>query len=65
MMANRGLDGRMAGFPSHRACPDQAVAAPGRPALGFLGAQTFKVVWTLRISYLPFGGVLLPPLEMD
>ena len=32
----------------------------GRPALTFLGAQAFNVVFTLLIAYLLFGGVLLP-----
>lgn len=32
----------------------------GRPALAFIGAQLFNVVWTLLIAYLLFGGVLLP-----
>jgi len=30
----------------------------GRPALAFLGAQAFNVIWTLLIAYLLFGGVL-------
>ena len=30
----------------------------GRPALAFLGAQAFNVVWTLLIAYLLFGGIL-------
>jgi uncharacterized membrane protein YadS len=32
----------------------------GRPAVAFLGAQTFNVVWTLILAYLLFGGVLFP-----
>lgn len=32
----------------------------GRPALAFVGAQLFNVIWTLLIAYLLFGGVLLP-----
>ena len=32
----------------------------GRPALAFLGAQAFNVIWTLLLAYLIFGGVLLP-----
>ena len=30
----------------------------GRPALAFLGAQAFNVIWTLLIAYLLFGGIL-------
>ena len=30
----------------------------GRPALAFLGAQAFNVIWTLLIAFLLFGGVL-------
>ena len=30
----------------------------GRPALAFLGAQAFNVVWTLILAYLLFGGIL-------
>lgn len=32
----------------------------GRPAIAFIGAQTFNVVFTLIIAYLLFGGILLP-----
>ena len=32
----------------------------GRPALAFVGAQVFNIIWTLLIAYLLFGGVLLP-----
>ncbi len=32
----------------------------GRPALAFLGAQAFNVLWTLALAYLLFGGVLFP-----
>ncbi len=31
----------------------------GRPALTFVGAQAFNVVWTLLIAYLIFGGMLV------
>jgi uncharacterized membrane protein YadS len=31
----------------------------GRPALAFLGAQTFNVFWTLLLAWLLFGGVLV------
>ena len=30
----------------------------GRPALAFLGAQAFNVIWTLLIAFLLFGGIL-------
>jgi uncharacterized membrane protein YadS len=30
----------------------------GRPALAFVGAQAFNVVWTLLLAFLLFGGVL-------
>jgi len=30
----------------------------GRPALAFIGAQAFNVVWTLILAYLLFGGWL-------
>jgi hypothetical protein len=32
----------------------------GRPALAFIGAQLFNILWTLLWAYLLFGGVLLP-----
>jgi uncharacterized integral membrane protein (TIGR00698 family) len=32
----------------------------GRPALAFIGAQIFNIVWTLLWAYLLFGGWLLP-----
>ncbi len=32
----------------------------GRPAVAFLGAQVFNVIWTLILAYLLFGGVLFP-----
>ncbi len=32
----------------------------GRPALAFIGAQAFNILWTLFWSYLLFGGVLFP-----
>ncbi|HET6723704.1 MAG TPA: putative sulfate exporter family transporter [Chitinophagaceae bacterium] len=31
----------------------------GRPALAFIGAQLFNIIWTLLWAYLLFGGVLL------
>jgi uncharacterized membrane protein YadS len=30
----------------------------GRPAVAFLGAQVFNIVWTLILAYVLFGGVL-------
>lgn len=36
----------------------------GRPALAFVGAQAFNVVFTLIIAYLMFGGLLLPVPEL-
>src|SRR5262245_10396806 len=32
----------------------------GRPALAFIGAQAFNVVWTLLLAWLLFSGVILP-----
>jgi uncharacterized integral membrane protein (TIGR00698 family) len=32
----------------------------GRPALAFIGAQFFNILWTLLWAYLLFGGVLFP-----
>ena len=32
----------------------------GRPALAFIGAQLFNILWTLLWAWLLFGGVLLP-----
>lgn len=32
----------------------------GRPALAFIGAQIFNILWTLLWAYLLFGGYLLP-----
>jgi uncharacterized integral membrane protein (TIGR00698 family) len=31
----------------------------GRPALAFIGAQVFNILWTLLWAYLLFGGILL------
>ena len=33
----------------------------GRPAVAFLTAQAFNVVWTLALAYLVFGGLLFAP----
>lgn len=37
----------------------------GRPAIAFIGAQAFNVIWTLLLAYLLFGGVLfdLPNIQ--
>ena len=32
----------------------------GRPALAFIGAQLFNIIWTLLWAYLLFGGILIP-----
>ena len=32
----------------------------GRPAIAFIGAQLFNIVWTLLLAYLLFGGYLFP-----
>lgn len=32
----------------------------GRPALAFIGAQLFNILWTLLLAYLLFGGILFP-----
>jgi uncharacterized integral membrane protein (TIGR00698 family) len=32
----------------------------GRPAVAFLGAQVFNILWTLLLAYLIFGGILFP-----
>jgi uncharacterized integral membrane protein (TIGR00698 family) len=32
----------------------------GRPALVFIGAQLFNIIWTLLWAYLLFGGILFP-----
>jgi uncharacterized integral membrane protein (TIGR00698 family) len=37
---------------------DLATTDQGRPALAFIGAQAFNVVWTLLLAWLLFGGVL-------
>jgi uncharacterized membrane protein YadS len=38
---------------------DLAKTDQGRPAMAFIGAQTFNVFWTLLIAWLLFGGVLV------
>jgi uncharacterized integral membrane protein (TIGR00698 family) len=32
----------------------------GRPALAFVAAQLFNIIWTLLLAYLLFGGILFP-----
>ncbi|MEO6316526.1 MAG: putative sulfate exporter family transporter [Chitinophagaceae bacterium] len=32
----------------------------GRPAIAFIGAQLFNIIWTLLLAYLLFGGYLFP-----
>jgi len=32
----------------------------GRPAIAFIGAQLFNIIWTLIWAYLLFGGILFP-----
>jgi uncharacterized membrane protein YadS len=36
-----------------------ATTEQGRPALAFIGAQTFNVFWTLLLAWLLFGGVIV------
>jgi uncharacterized integral membrane protein (TIGR00698 family) len=37
-----------------------ATTEQGRPALAFIGAQAFNVIWTLLLAWLLFSGVLFP-----
>ncbi len=37
---------------------DMAKMEGGRPAIAFILAQTFNVVWTLLLAYLLFGGII-------
>jgi uncharacterized integral membrane protein (TIGR00698 family) len=39
---------------------DLAKMEGGRPALAFLLAQMFNVIWTLALAYVLFGGVVFP-----
>lgn len=39
---------------------DLAKLGGGRPAVAFLVAQGFNVIWTLMLAYLLFGGILFP-----
>lgn len=36
----------------------------GRPAIAFVVAQLFNIIWTLLWAYLLFGGVLFPPPDI-
>lgn len=36
----------------------------GRPALAFIAAQLFNIVWTLLLAYLLFGGILFAPPDI-
>jgi uncharacterized membrane protein YadS len=36
----------------------------GRPAIAFIAAQVFNILWTLLLAYLFFGGILFPPPEI-
>lgn len=37
----------------------------GRPAIAFVGAQLFNIIWTLIWAYLLFGGVLIPSPDIN
>jgi uncharacterized membrane protein YadS len=37
----------------------------GRPAIAFIGAQLFNIIWTLIWAYLLFGGVLIPSPDIN
>jgi uncharacterized integral membrane protein (TIGR00698 family) len=37
----------------------------GRPALAFIAAQLFNIIWTLLWAYLLFGGILFPVPEIN
>jgi uncharacterized integral membrane protein (TIGR00698 family) len=39
---------------------DLAALGGGKPAVAFLVAQGFNVIWTLILAYLLFGGILFP-----
>ena len=36
----------------------------GRPAIAFVVAQLFNIIWTLLWAYLLFGGILFPPPDI-
>jgi uncharacterized integral membrane protein (TIGR00698 family) len=37
----------------------------GRPALAFIAAQVFNIIWTLLWAYLLFGGILFPVPDIE
>ena len=37
----------------------------GRPAIAFIGAQLFNIIWTLIWAYLLFGGILIPSPDIN
>lgn len=37
----------------------------GRPALAFIIAQVFNIIWTLLVAYLLFGGILFPKPDIQ
>lgn len=37
----------------------------GKPALAFIGAQVFNIIWTLLWAYLLFGGILFPAPDLQ
>ncbi|MBI5665160.1 MAG: putative sulfate exporter family transporter, partial [Nitrospirae bacterium] len=39
---------------------DLANLGGGRPALAFVVAQGFNILWTLILAYLLFGGIIFP-----
>lgn len=44
---------------------DLVTAEGGRPALAFVLAQSFNVMWTLLLAWLLFGGVIFPAPTFD
>jgi hypothetical protein len=36
----------------------------GKPAVAFVAAQLFNVLWTLLIAYVLFGGRIFPPVSI-
>jgi uncharacterized membrane protein YadS len=44
---------------------DLVTTGGGRPALAFLGGQTFNVLWTLILAYLLFGGLFFSVPAFD
>ncbi|MBI5407811.1 MAG: putative sulfate exporter family transporter [Nitrospirae bacterium] len=43
---------------------DLAKLGGGRPALAFVAAQGFNILWTLLLAYLLFGGIIFPVPEI-